>query len=199
MRLRGIGFVLCVLCKRGELSVPLPPFEDLKNDWNNHTIKFTLSSTLWVDSEEINTFFSNHIMHNIKFFNADCSAINDDINQLPNNNGGIYFFILKNEVLPDLSSHIMYIGRAHNTNSQNLRKRCRVYFNKYYKNYGDRPHIHAMLNNWCKNLYLYFVELSDNDEIDEIEKKLINNIIPPFNHDIPHTTIKKVRTAMNAF
>ena len=179
--------------------MPLPPFEDLKTDWNNHTINFTLFPTLWVDSIDINDFFSHHTIYNIKFFNEDCSAINSDISTLPDNRGGIYFFILKNDILPELSSHIMYVGRAHFTTHQNLRKRCREYFTKYYKDYTKRPHIYTMLNNWCKNLYLYFVELEDNDEIDEIEKKLINNLIPPFNHDIPHVDLKKVKTAMTAF
>lgn len=179
--------------------MPLPPFEDLKNDWNNHTIRFTLSPTLWQNANEINNYFSNLTIKNIKFFNDDCTNINENITNLPNDKGGIYFFILKNDVLPNLSSHIMYIGRAHNSDGQNLRKRCSVYFNQYYKNYTKRPHIHAMLNKWSNNLYLYFIELTDNDEINEIEKKLINNIIPPFNHDIPHTELKRVRTAMNAF
>lgn len=179
--------------------MPLPPFEDLRNDWHDHTIKFTLSPMLWIDAADINTFFSHHTMHQIKFFNTDCSSINPAITSLPRNKGGIYFFVLKSDVLPHLSSHIMYIGRAHYTARQNLRKRCREYFTKYYRNHTERPHIHAMLNNWCKNLHLYFIELTDNDEIDEIEEMLINNIIPPFNHDIPHPSIKKVRTAMTAF
>jgi len=179
--------------------MPLPPFEDLKNDWNNHTIKFTLSPTLWVNSRDINTFFSHHTIRKIKFFNANCSDINSDIKTLPNDKGGIYFFILKNDVLPELSSHIMYVGRAHFTRHQNLRKRCREYFTKYYQDHTERPHIHTMLNNWCKNLYLYFIELTDNNKIDEIEKKLINNLIPPFNHDIPHVDLKRVKTAMTAF
>lgn len=179
--------------------MPLPPFEDLKDDWRNHTIKFTLSPTLWTDSAYINDFFSRHTIHHIKFFNEDCSEINSAIKKLPTEKGGIYFFILKNDVLPELSSHIMYIGRSHCTASQNLRKRCREYFTKYYKDYSKRPHIYTMLNSWCKNLYLYFIELTDNTEIDEIEKKLIINIIPPFNHDIPHVDLKRVRTAVNAF
>ena len=179
--------------------MPLPPFEDLSRDWRDHTIRFTLSPTLWIDSDDINVFFSHHTIRSIKFFNEDCSAINSDIVNLPTNKGGIYFFILKNDILPILSSHIMYVGRAHLTQHQNLRKRCREYFTKYYQNHKERPHIHAMLNNWCKNLYLYFIELTDNDEIDEIERKLINNLIPPFNHDIPHVDLKRVRTAMSAF
>lgn len=179
--------------------MPLPPFDLLRSDWNNHTIKFTLSPTLWQNADEINTYFNTLTIQSIKFFNDDCTEINGNITTLPNDKGGIYFFILKNDVLPNLSSHIMYIGRAHLTTHQNLRKRCREYFTKYYKDHTERPHIHTMLNNWSNHLYLYFIELTDNDEIDDIEEKLINNIIPPFNHDIPSPTIRRVRTATNAF
>ncbi len=179
--------------------MPLPPFEQLKSDWVNHTIKFTLSPTLWENSDEINSFFNGLTVKNIKFFNEDCTALNLNITNLSNDKGGIYFFILKHDVLPNLSSHIMYIGRAHSTKHQNLRKRCSVYFNKYYKSHTERPHINTMLNIWDKHLYLYYIELTDNDEIDMIEEKLINNIIPPFNHDIPSPNIKVVRTAINAF
>jgi len=179
--------------------MPLPPFEQLKNDWNGHTIKFTLSPTLWQDAEAINTYFGTQTIKEIKFFNEDCTEINENITDLPNNKGGIYFFILKNKVLPNLSSHIMYIGRAHSTVHQNLRKRCREYFTKYYKDHTARPHIYIMLNNWSHHLHLCFIELTDNDDIDNIEEMLINNIVPPFNHDIPHPSIKKVKIATSAF
>lgn len=177
----------------------LPAFDQLATDLPNHTIKFTLSPTLWENADEINRFFSPLNIANIKFFSDDGLSINDAIDMLPTNTGGIYFFILKNDVLPDLSSYIMYIGRAHLTRNQNLRKRCREYFTKYYKNHTERPHIYNMLNRWTRHLYLYFIELTDNDIIDEIEAKLINNIVPPFNHDIPSTTIRQVRTATQAF
>ena len=179
--------------------MPLPAFDQLTTDLHNHTIKFTLSPTLWENADEINTFFNSLTMRSIKFFNADGSSINTDISTVPNDKGGIYFFILKNDVLPTLSSHIMYIGRAHLTNGQNLRKRCREYFTKYYRNHTARPHIYTMLNNWSNHLYLNFIELTDNTEIDAIEEKLINNIVPPFNHDIPSTTIRQVRIATQAF
>lgn len=177
----------------------LPPFDDIKTDILSHTIEFTFSPSLWIDSNYINSFFDRLNMSSIKYFNNDCSGINEEISNLPNNKGGIYFFILKNDVLPNLSSHIMYIGRARNTEHQNLRKRCREYYNRYYNNPRERGHIYTMLRSWDKHLHLYYIELDDNDEIDSIEKKLINNILPPFNHDIPSATIRSVKNAIRAF
>ncbi len=177
----------------------LPAFDQLQLEWHQHTIKFTICPTLWEEKDVINGFFATKQIKNIKFFSDDASSINEDIKLVPNDKGGIYFFVLKNDVLPHLSSHIMYIGRAHFSGAQNLRKRCRVYFSKYYKDHYDRPHIHTMLKNWTNHLHLYYVELTNNAEIDEIEKKLINAMVPPFNHDVPNTEIKKVKTAVNAF
>lgn len=176
----------------------LPPFEQLLQDWKEHTIKFTLCPTLW-NHCDVNTSLVGKQIKEIKFFNDDLSSIHEDITELPTDKGGIYFFILKNKVLPDLSTQIMYIGRARNTEHQNLRKRCREYFTKYYQSYYERPHIHIMLKNWADHLYLNFIELTDNDEIDSLEEKLINSIVPPFNHDIPNTQIKKINIATSAF
>ncbi|MFY9088462.1 hypothetical protein [Aliarcobacter cibarius] len=178
--------------------MPLPPFDQLLQDWKDHTIRFTLCPTLWSHCN-VNSFLTGKIIKEIKFFSDTSDNIHEDIIDVPNDKGGIYFFILKNEVLPSLSTQIMYIGRARNTEHQNLRKRCREYFTKYYKDHYDRPHIHIMLKNWKDHLYLNFIELTDNEEIDSLEEKLINSIIPPFNHDIPNTEIKKINIATNAF
>ncbi|WP_152632542.1 GIY-YIG nuclease family protein [Aliarcobacter butzleri] len=178
--------------------MPLPPFDLLLKDWKEHTIKFTLCPTLW-NHCSVDTYLVGKEIKEIKFFSSDTENIHNDIKELPNDKGGIYFFTLKNNILPNLSTQIMYIGRAKNTAHQNLRKRCREYFTKYYHDYHDRPHIHVMLKNWKDHLYLNFIELTDNDEIDMLEKKLINSMVPPFNHDIPNTEIKQINTAASAF
>jgi len=178
----------------------LPAFKDLKYLLQDHKLTSIMSPTLWEeDIDFIEDFLNRSEMKSIKFFNNDCTAINSSISSLANDKGGIYFFMLKSPLLPNLVNKILYIGRAQITDSQNLRKRCRVYFNKYYKSEFDRPHIHTMLNVWQKHLYLYFIELDDNDEIKDIEKKLINNIIPPFNNDIPSTEISRVKRAISAW
>lgn len=179
--------------------MPLPPFNQLMDEFNSHTIRFTMCPTLWQDTNIINNYFSDKDFNFFKFFNDDISDINNDINIVPNDKGGIYFFVFKSDVLPDLSSHIMYIGRAYYTESQNLRKRCKEYFIRYFKNYEERPQIYIMLNKWSKNLYLYFVELTNNEDIEDIEKKLINNILPPFNHNIPSAEIRRIKNATKAF
>lgn len=171
-------------------------------DFTEYTTKsprFSLSPTLWGDVDYINNFFGNIDIQSIKYFNEDCSAINDQIKMLPNNKGGIYFFILKHPVIPGISSHIMYIGRARITKHQNLRKRCREYFSNYYKKNTNRNHIRQMLENWDDHLYLNFIELDNNEIIDNIEKKLINSFLPPYNRAIPSAKIKAVKQALPAF
>jgi len=133
--------------------MPLPPFEQLKNDWNSHTIKFTLCPTLWQDAQEINTFFENLSIQSIKFFNDDCSAINQNITILPNNKGGIYFFILKNDVLPNLSSHIMYKDFKNINFNLNERPWINVVWSPQ-----DGKMATSVNNSFVKNMFLYLVE-----------------------------------------
>lgn len=174
-------------------------FDHSVNDYRDGRLRFQLSPTFWVNTDEINEFFANKNIEHIKFFNDDCTEINNAIQSLPNDAGGIYFFILKNDILPNLSSHILYIGRARYTNKQNLRKRCREYFSVYYKEETKRQHIYRMLKTWGSCLHLHYLPLNDNDEIDHFEKLLLNNIQPPCNIDIPCTKIKRIKQSISAF
>lgn len=88
-----------------------------------------------------------------------------------------------------------YIGRAKLTDAQNIRKRCREYFTKWYRN-DERPKITRMIKYWGSDLYLSFIEISENDIIDDYESKLINSLLLPFNTKIPD---KETQQAINAF
>ena len=78
----------------------------------------------------------------VKFLNDDESALNDDIKKIPIDCGGIYIFILKGDIIPQSHVYIMYIGRAQNTQNQNLRKRVSHYIN------DNRPKIIKMIKTW---------------------------------------------------
>lgn len=125
----------------------------------------------------------------IKFYKDDKKP-NEMINVLPNDKGGIYVFVVKPNIIPDTHLYVMYIGRARHTASQNLRKRCKEYYNE------SRPKVKRLLRHWWKYLYIRYLPLEDNDLIDRIEKELINAIIPPCNDRIPDKTIQE---AINAF
>ena len=127
--------------------------------------------------------------YEVKFLDDSCSALHNNMDTLPNDNGGIYVFIAKPEIIPCAHQYILYIGRAKLTKSQNLRKRCKEYF-------GDtRPKVYSMVNSWGNHLFIRYLPLSDNNIIDNLEKELIRTIFPPCNDYYPD---KITRMAMKS-
>lgn len=154
-------------------------------------IDFILDPHLWdkcgqeiIDS--INTTWSE-----VKFLDESTYTLHESMGFLPNDKGGIYIFIAKPNIIPGSHLYIFYIGRSLITKSQNLRKRC----SEYYKD--KRPKVSRMIKNWGKYLYIRYLPLDDNDFISELEKTLINSILPPCNDEIPNKEIKAVVKAFS--
>ena len=160
-----------------------------------HKIVFNICPDLWTDANHILSKLKHKKVKEIKFLNRTGTKLNSQVNSLPLN-GGVYFFIVKASSLPDTANYLLYIGRAKKTNSHNLKIRCKKYFTKY-NNEKERPKISRMIDAYGKFLYLNYFDLGeDNDLISDLEKRLINNLIPPFNDFIPEKTI---RDAVKAF
>lgn len=130
----------------------------------------------------------------IKYLNKKAILLNADINKIPNNTGGLYLFTIKCDILPGISEFPVYLGRAQKTDNQNLRKRCKEYFQKYAKT-NERPLITKMFKYWDKNLFLYYMPLPQNQDIINYEIDLINSLLLPFNTAIPETEIKQATLA----
>lgn len=153
-------------------------------------IHMILNAVLWdrCDQgiiESINTNWSE-----VKFLDYVNNSLHTSMDLLPNDKGGIYVFIAKPNIIPDSHLYILYIGRSRKTQNQNLRKRC----SEYVKD--GRPKILRMIRNWGKYLYIRYLPLDDNSVIEELEKRLINAILPPCNDQIPD---KEIREAVKAF
>lgn len=116
---------------------------------------------------------------NIKFLNMDGTGINEDIDKVPNDKGGVYLFVLKPNIIPNIHIYLMYIGRARKQRNFSLQKRCRSYL------WDNRVNIAYMREMWGKELYFYYLELDDDDIIKKVERELIRVIIPPCNSAIP--------------
>lgn len=158
-------------------------------------IHFVLNTALWesFDASIKSTLHSISAWSEVKFLDEN-GNLNNSIMSLPNNAGGIYLFVAKPNLIPDSHYYLLYVGRAHSTATQNLRKRCREYIKELNEN--KRPKIHRMLSGWGEYLYIRYLPLNDNNEIDRIEAELINKILPPFNDQIPD---KEIRDAVKAF
>jgi len=160
-----------------------------------HTQEFKLSTKLWSEFDFRGHDTSSLVWKEIKYLNDSNDGFSDEINELPNDKGGIYMYIVKSPVLPHISDYLVYIGRAQYSANHSLRIRCKKYFNEFLRE-EERPLITKMIAYYKKYLYIKFCPINGNDKIIALEAELINALLPPFNHEIPE---KKIRAAVKAF
>ena len=89
----------------------------------NNCLLFTLNPQNCWDSfnADFNDIVNYGEWKEIKFLNDSATEINKSIKTVPNNTGGIYFFILKPDIVPCVHKYILYVGRVQCTKTQNLR------------------------------------------------------------------------------
>ena len=165
---------------------------DIINSVATSKIGFHLNTTLWenFDSNVMKTISESQAWSEIKLLDQDGKR-NSQLSAIPNDQGGVYLIIAKSNILPDSHLYLMYIGRAHISSSQNLRKRC-----AQYPAEKKRPLIKRLIEQWGRYLYIRYLPLCDNTTIDAIETELISKILPPFNDRNPN---KKISAAVKAF
>lgn len=163
---------LCHSIRNNSLHITLNP----QNCWEtfNHSFDSVINSNNWGE---------------IKFLNDEANGINDDIQKVPTDKGGIYLFVLQPNIVPQVHKYILYVGRVKSTANQNLRKRFREYVT------DDRSDIMLMRETWGKDLYIRYLPLTDNTIIDALEKELIRVIIPPCNSVYPGVLNKAMHAA----
>lgn len=155
-------------------------------------LHFMLNVVLWdsFDPNILQMVSPPDMWNEVKLLDSN-GCKNSQMDTIPNNTGGIYLFIAKTHILPESHMYLMYVGRAHCTTKQNLRKRCCGYPTE-----KKRPKIQRMVEQWGQYLYVKYLPVQDNHTIDTIEAELINKILPPFNDEIPD---QNIRDAVKAF
>lgn len=143
------------------------------------TLDFQLNIDKWKTIDPNIKNIVSRQWKNIKFLNQNGTGINEEIDTVPDDKGGVYIFMLKPEIIPDLHMYLMYIGRVRKRSGFSLQKRCRSYFR------DDRVKIAYMREMWGEELYFYYLPLEDDDVIERVERELIRVIIPPCNSQIP--------------
>jgi len=151
-------------------------------------VNYRLFPPLWsrYDLSEINLQLEN--WYSIKYLNNETNDYHEDVNLIPNNSGGLYLFWIKCQILPGITEFPFYIGRAQLTKGQNLRKRIKEYFSASKKR-SCRSKIKKMFKYWAGDLFVSYIEVEDNLDSVDYEKKLINSLLLPFNSKIPDTEI----------
>ncbi|HVX01182.1 MAG TPA: GIY-YIG nuclease family protein [Candidatus Babeliaceae bacterium] len=94
---------------------------------------------------------------------------------------GIYLFVLEHVLVQTISlNYLLYIGKAYKTNSFKQR------FYAYRSAIGStqsKKNILMLTNLWPNSTFVYFVKITDNQSIEDVEKILINKLRPPFNEE----------------
>lgn len=168
---------------------------ELGEKLNNQSVYYYLHRPLWdrFDFKNCDISFSN--WSSIKYLNGTVDDFDPLINTIPNDCGGLYLFYIKCGVINEMTVFPFYIGRAQFTDGQNLRKRVKEYYQKYFRN-NERPKITRMFKYWSADLYLAYLPINNNIEIIDLEKQLINYLLLPMNDEIPDQEIKQ---AIKAF
>lgn len=143
------------------------------------TLPFELNIDKWETMDKEVRSIVSRGWKNIKFLNAEGNALNEAISAVPDNVGGIYVFVLRPELIPNLHLYIMYIGRARRCKGFSLRKRCKSYMR------DTRPLIAMMRDLWGKALYFYYLPIEDDILIEKVERELNRVIKAPCNSQYP--------------
>ena len=167
---------------------------DLISEFNDNSISVRMVPSLWKKLDgEVSDLIHDKTWKTFKFYKVDQNR-SDEIENISSSSGGIYLFYIDPGIITERHRVRTYIGRAEYTDNQNLRKRIREYYG-YMPPDTRRVRIGWMLKNWWEYLYCSYIELSDNELIDKVEKELINALLPPMNTQIPDVTISAASRA----
>ncbi|MCI9007949.1 MAG: hypothetical protein HFI13_07550 [Lachnospiraceae bacterium] len=143
------------------------------------TLNFELNIDKWNDFDPRIKKIVSKEWKMVKYMNEDGTKLNQEVETVPDDAGGVYLFLLKPEIIPGVHLYIMYIGRARRMKKFSLRQRCKA----YYKD--TRPEITMMRELWGAQLYFRYLVLENDELIAEVEEELLRVIIPPCNTRIP--------------
>ena len=167
---------------------------DLAEPLKLKTVDYRLHQPMWAFFTDRKMDISFVKWKVVKYLNGKGSGLHKDVESLPANSGGLYLFFIKCPVIGGLTEFPFYIGRAQFTTTQNLKKRCKEYFQKYAKT-SERPKITRMIKYWGKDLFLAYYPIKSNKTIQSLEKQLINSLLLPMNDEIPEKIIRQAKKA----
>ena len=149
---------------------------DEKGKLKLHIRKFLLYPIYW---DEITNRYTYNLKWNVVKFKKS------NISRLPNNKG-LYCFVVKPHYPCFLETrYLFYIGQTTRT----LKQRFIEYIADQEGNGKPRPKVFEMLKLYKDHLFFYYSEMSVDDEIDEVERKLLNTFVPHINTDIPKAKV----------
>lgn len=109
------------------------------------------------------------------------------INNVPNNQKGIYCFVVKPTISQMFETrYLFYVGKT----TRNFRDRYNEYLRDAAGRGKPRPKVFSMLRLWNGYLHFYYTSIPNNLNISTCEKRYLNTLVPKVNTDIPIAKIK---------
>lgn len=122
-----------------------------------------------------------------------------DLENIPNEYGGIYIYSIVPNVVKGCGSYIMYVGMASKTPHENLRSRVKSYKYQMDDDY-TRDRIHELFSKWGNYVVVYYLPMdADEETIQLLEDRLIACFLPPCNADIRDVVVKRKVKAFGSF
>lgn len=166
---------LCALLERNfKFEISMNPIQ-----WNNFENFLEISEADW---------------RKIKYYDK-LGNKSEELSKIPADKGGIYIYYIKPEGIPlDNYCCIMYVGRAHfGEKTQNLKKRINSYDTEARDQYKGRATIRQLFRRYREYLYVMYIAIEGNDNIDRMERELTMAIVPPANSDLFQKALKDER------
>ena len=170
-------------------------YDPVESDLASFRIQFILSPELWkkFNIDDINVDYSKWAR--VKMIGED-GRINPETNKIPDKYGGIYAYVIISPIIPNACNHIMYVGMATKTKTENLRARVRSYQAQFGDKY-NRSKLHSLFTKWGDYVHVYYLPMSSSaEDIRMLEDRLIATYgKPPCNKEV---LIKSVKDAVDA-
>lgn len=108
-------------------------------------------------------------------------------NNVPANQKGVYCFALK-PIFTNFfeTNYLFYIGET----KRNFRVRYKEYLRDAKGRGKPRTRVYKMLKLYKDYLHFYYASISSDQDIIDIEEKLLNTFVPEVNTEIPKAGIK---------
>lgn len=159
-----------------------------------NTFEFSFVPSRWDEYDDFLGLSKNR-WKECKYYD-ELSHVSQEVRNIPCDKGGIYMYVVKPPIDIPYMPVIMYIGRARNNGEkQNLRKRVNSYFYEAQNIYNGRNSIRKLFKQYAPYLYVVYLPLDRNEDIDKLEKELIVAVIPPFNKDLVQKSLREGREA----
>lgn len=160
-----------------KFDIPFDDYKSKRSELQFHIQKFLLFPERW--KKEENKIDEKLNWKRYKFIERNTENISTS--------SGIYCFV----VIPRKENfirlkYLLYVGQT----IRPLKRRFTEYFGEKEKKGKYRQKVYEMLNTYEDDIYFFYAEIDNEDDIENCENKLLNSFVPYVNTKIPDAKIQ---------